>query len=135
MCLALRARAASCPGISPETAQRLFDRVKQVPVGEGYHFDGVGTNKSELVVQWSLNGAPCPPIRVKVGNCESRLGLAELDLHVPPELSASCPGLQAVVLELSEAVAAERPVGQGLSLPPWAVGALAALIFVICLAG
>jgi hypothetical protein len=135
VCLATRAGAQFCPGISPETAQRLFDRVKQVPVSGGYRFDGVGTNKSELVVLWSLNGEACPPIQVEVENCTSLFGPARLQLHVPPELGERCPGLQAVVQELSTAVPAEHPAGRGTFLPNSAVPVLMAITALVSLGG
>ena len=91
--------------------------MKQVSVGDGYRFEGLGTNKSELVVLWSLKGQACPHIRVDVENCASPLGLATLQVHVPPELFVQCPGLQVVVKELSSAVPAEHPGGQRRSPP------------------
>ena len=127
-CLAGRADAQPCPGISADTAQRLFNRVKAVPAASGYRFDGVGTNQSELVVQWSLDGKQCPPIRVTVEDC-GPTEQAVLQLHVPPELSARCPGLQAVVREISSAVAAERPVARE-PLPPPPTSSFAAVIIV-----
>ena len=129
-CLATRA-LASCPfGISPETAQRLFDRVKNMSIGDGYRFEGVSTNKTELFVLWSLDGVACPPIRVDVENCTPLFGLPAFQLEVPPDLPARCPGLQAAVQELSSAVPQEFPVGRQHSL---AVSALSPLIAVIVL--
>jgi hypothetical protein len=43
-------------------------------IGGGYSFDGLGTNKSELIVLYSLNGTDCPPLRVSVENCASPRG-------------------------------------------------------------
>lgn len=85
-CFAARAAAESCPGISAETAQRLFDHAKSVRLGAGYRFEGVSTTKSELLISWSLHGEACPPMRVGVENCGSMFGLASLQLHVPPQL-------------------------------------------------
>src|SRR5438552_2435161 len=69
-CLPQLALAGRCPfGISPETAQRLFDRVKAISIGDGYRFEGVSTNKAEMSILWSLDGTACPPIRVNVENC------------------------------------------------------------------
>jgi len=127
--------AVSCPGISPETAQHVFDRMKQVAVGSGYRFEGVGTEQSHLVVQWSSDGKDCPPISVDVENCASALGLARLQLHVPSDLSARCPGLTPVVTELAGALSAEHPVGQHLSLTSGDVRLLIAAIAVILVAG
>ena len=132
-CLATRAPAGPCPGISPEMAQSLFDRMKAVSVSDAYRFEGVFTDEAGMVVRWSLHGEVCPPLQVVVENCESMFGLASLRLDVPPELLARCPGLAPVVQALSSAVAAEHPVGHGTSIPAAAMlplTAIAALVLV-----
>lgn len=102
--------AADCPfGITPQTAQRLFDRVTRVPVGAGYRFEGMSAKGSELVVLWSRDGQACPTIEVHLTDCST--GLPTLQLRVPPELPHQCPGLQAVVQALSSAVVAEPLLG------------------------
>jgi hypothetical protein len=128
--------AGRCPfGISPETAQRLFERMKQVPVGEGYRFEGVSTNKTEMSVLWSLNGKACPPIQVIIEGCTPLLGLPALQLAVPPELSISCPGLEAVVQGLSGALSAEHLVGQGLPLPDSALLPFIVVVGLVAVSG
>jgi hypothetical protein len=109
--------------------------MNEVAAGGGYRFDGVGTDQSELSVLWSLDGLPCPPLRVTVENCASSLGRARLQLHVPDELASSCPGLRPVAIELARAVALERPVGQLLTLPPWVVTPVVAFITLVVAAG
>ncbi len=144
-----RCAFASCPfGISPETARRVFNRVKSISIGDGYRFEGVGTNKSEMVVLWSLNGVACPPIQVKVENCTPLFGLPRLQLHVPPELPARCPGLQAVVQALSSTLpgehavrarspllAGEQPTGESPSIPPSALPLFSAVVALIVVVG
>ena len=135
-CLAAARLAGRCPfGISPETAQRIFDRMKQVPAGDGYRFEGVSTNKTEMAVLWSLDGKACPPIQVIIEGCTPLLGLPALQLDVPPELLASCPGLEAVVKGLSNALPAEHPVGQSPFIPLAALPAFIAVIGLVVVAG
>jgi hypothetical protein len=128
-CVATRSLAdGGAYGISTETAQRLYERVKQVRLGDGYHFDGLGTNstnKSELTVEWSLHGQPCPTIHVVAEDC------ATLRLGVPPDLSTACPDLQAVVNELARAVPTEHAAGHGYSSPWGRLPAIAVLAWVL----
>jgi hypothetical protein len=116
-CLASRARAEPCPfGVTPGTTERLFERVKNLSVGEGYHFEGVSANPTELSMRWSRDGVACPPIQVGVDNCWSPLGLPTLQLRVPPAVSVRCPQLQAVMGNLAKAVSADQTVGWLLSV-------------------
>jgi hypothetical protein len=124
-----------CAGIAPETAQRLFERLKQVRVDADYRFDGLGTTQDELRVLWSHGEAPCPPIQVVVDNCDSMFGLARLALRVPPELTTQCPGLAPVLQALRDGVAGERPIGHGAPLAPAARPALAAVTALVLAVG
>ena len=73
--LSLPARAsASCPfGISPEMAQRIFAQVTALSPRDGYFFDGIGTQKTEMVMVWTRNGEPCPKIHARLAHCASLL--------------------------------------------------------------
>lgn len=115
-CGATRGAAEPCPNaISPETARHLFERVQQVPVATGYRFDGI-ESEGKLRVQWSLDGKRCPTILVEFGPCALPPSPPTLQVHVPDDLLARCPGLGAVVDELSKAVQAEQPAD--VSRPP-----------------
>jgi len=128
VCFAMPARAGPCPfGVTPETAQRLFDRLKRLSVGDGYRFEGLGTEKSDIVVQWSRDGKDCPPIRGPIESCWRPLGLPTFRLDVSRDLGERCPGLQLVVQELSS-VAAQQPTARFGAL---ALGLVAAL-FIRC---
>jgi hypothetical protein len=103
-CLPRCALAGPCPfGIAPETAQRVFDRMKSLSLGDGYRFEGVATNDAGMVVQWSLNGEACPPIVAQVDTCWATFGLPSFQVQGPPELATRCPALQLVVRELGAA--------------------------------
>lgn len=103
---------ASCPfGIPPETAKRVFDRVKDLQIGDGYKFVGVGTNASRMVVDWSLHDEACPSIRVTTESCTPLFGLPTLALDVPADLLVRCPRLQAVVDVLSAPASPQSAVG------------------------
>jgi hypothetical protein len=127
--------AGSCPGIAPETAQRLFDRVQHVALAPGYRLEGVTTSVSEVTLRWSLDGTECPPIEAHVVNCRSAFGRARLQLDVPRELRARCPGLQAVVEDLAAVVDAEHPVGDRPSLPATALPAFIGVVCSVVIAG
>ncbi len=127
--------AGSCPGIAPETAQRLFDRVQRIALAPGYRLEGVSTDVSDVALRWSLDGMGCPPIEVHVVNCRSTFRRPRLQLDVPRELRARCPGLAPVIEELSTAVAAERPVGDRPSLPASAFPAFIAVVGSVLVAG
>ncbi|HVM97780.1 MAG TPA: glycosyltransferase family 39 protein [Candidatus Acidoferrales bacterium] len=124
----------TCAGISTETAQHVFDRVVGMSLGAGYRFDSVTTDKS-IFVKWSLNGTPCPPIRIDVVNCASMFGLARLAIHAPAELSERCPELGIVVRDLAETLAGEHPVGQHVSLPPSARPWFLAIVALVVVSG
>jgi len=111
-CLAQPALARRCPfGISPETARRFFDQVKKVDLPEGYRFEGLSTSKTEMAVLWSLHGRVCPLVPVIIEGCTPLLGLPTFQLAAPPEFSASCPGLDEVVKDLSRRLPAEHLAG------------------------
>lgn len=121
--------------ISADTAQRVFDLMKTVPVGSGYTFEGVSTSNDETLVQWSLNGSACPPIKIVVEGCTPFLGQPTLRSAAPQDLAETCPELAGVAKQLASMLTAERPVvGRSRSLPASApptvlavVGAVAAI--------
>jgi len=125
---ARRGATASCPlGVSPETARRLFDRAAAISVDAGYRFEGLGTNKTEVFAHWSLNGTACPPIQIIVEGCTPLLGLPEFQLRVPPDLFARCPGMEAVVRELSSA----SPAASSLNEPAASLARVLRHVFAI----
>lgn len=93
---------AACPfGVPPQAAKRLFEAVQAVSIGDGYRFEGVSTNATRVLVRWSRHGVECPPIRVDFQSCTPLFGLPTLRFDVPPALFVECPGLQALVTQLS----------------------------------
>lgn len=132
-CIVDRVLAGDCPGgISAEMAQRVFDQVKSVPVGDGYRFDGVET-KGTLVVRWSLHGRSCPPIQIEPGACESSTSSRPLQLRVPVGLSADCPELQKVVDAIA-ATLADGPPDQTQPSPPVSTVSFLLIALVLALA-
>jgi hypothetical protein len=77
-----------------------------------YRFQGVRTDETGLAVLWTLDGEACPLIHVEARDCAAPPGSAPLQLLVPPDLKARCPGLQQVVDELSRTVSGEDVLGR-----------------------
>src|SRR5581483_11214043 len=129
------ANATPCPfGVSPKTARRIFDQVKAARVGDGYRFDGMSTKDDVMLVQWSLEGTACPPIRIIVQGCTPLIGLPTAQLETPPELMARCPGLEIAVKELAGVLPSDTG-GRGRSLPASALRTFAGIVGVIVAAG
>lgn len=144
-CAAGAASAAEvCPGLSSETARRIFE-IAQRETPTGYQLDGVGTDRAQTQIQWSHDGTACPVVRVEVINCDSPSGPATLVVRTSEDGAEGCPALRSVVPHLSTALSQLRPSGEDdtlrrqmlpsyLALLVMLVAVLATIIVVLVLA-
>jgi hypothetical protein len=107
----------------------VSEQVENLRPGDGYRFEGVKA-KDDLVVLWSLNGTPCPPIRVDFANCASPPARETLQVHWSHELAAECPALQSVVYEMDRAFGTEAVLPASLPF----VSAVPVLVMALVLA-
>lgn len=128
------AAAQACPfGISPHSAQRLFDALQQSSVGPGYRFEGLRTEARDFFILWSHAGEPCPPLRGHIDTCWSTLGLPRFVLDPVADPPGACPELRPAMQGLLATQAGAVGIDRQLLIS--AAWALAWLIFAVLLFG
>jgi hypothetical protein len=112
--------------IGPDSAQKLFDALKEFHGADGCALEEVKTELDVMRVEWRRGGVPAPLVEVRPAACAgasvgaTRAGDSAFAIAVPPATAERCPAavekMKAVVA--SNVLAAPVHTGAGSAGPP-----------------
>ena len=113
--------AADCfEAISAASSQKLFDTLAPAKPGDGCTLENVGTEKSQMKVEWTKGGRLQQAILVVPTSCVKVKGTpAKLSTIVPPSVADACPAAVDATKKLVESGTLGEPVTvtEALSIP------------------
>lgn len=100
-------------GVSRETAERLFAGLDHPPAEPSCRFEGVDTDRGELLARWSEAGEVLPPLRVLARECATSAATptGRFIVEIPPEVIRRCPSVRSAIDSFVDQLAAERVAG------------------------
>jgi hypothetical protein len=98
-------------GISPETAQQVFERLKAPLAEPACEFEGVTTQGPVLLATWKHDGTALPSARVQVRACMSPPppGSGKFVVEIPEGLTAACPSAAQIASQIGSVLLQRAP--------------------------
>jgi hypothetical protein len=113
--------AADCfEAISAASSQKLFDTLAPAKPGDGCVLENVGTDKSQMKIEWTKGGHLQEAILVVPTSCvKVKATPAKLSVIVPPSVAEACPAAVDATKKLVESGTLGEPVTvtEALSIP------------------